>query len=110
MIMLEHWNEPSERRLEAVRRRFWTLGRGIRLSLLQLTTADEDAMLAATERVSHVEVTALAVSSDCKVVAVETSIGQVKLYGARDRRAGAIAGRSTRRNSRTSGLRRTGRR
>jgi WD40 repeat protein len=50
---------------------------------LKLTTADEDAVLAATERHSHVETTALAFSPDGKVVAVGTSIGQVKLFTAR---------------------------
>ena len=50
---------------------------------LKLTTTAEDAVLAATERVSHFEVTALAVSPDGSIVAVGTSIGQVKLYRAR---------------------------
>jgi WD40 repeat protein len=50
---------------------------------LKLTTADEDAVLGATKRIFHVEVTALALSHDASVVAVGTSIGQVKLYDAR---------------------------
>ena len=50
---------------------------------LKLTTAEEDAVLAATERISHVEATALAFSPDGNVVAVGTSIGQVKLFNAR---------------------------
>jgi WD40 repeat protein len=50
---------------------------------LKLTTADLDAVLAATERVSHIEATALAFSPDGNVVAVGTSIGQVKLYSTR---------------------------
>jgi WD40 repeat protein len=49
---------------------------------LELTTGDEDALLAATGR-SHFEVTALALSPDGKVVAVGTSVGQVKLFSAR---------------------------
>ena len=50
---------------------------------LKLTTNEEDAVLAATERVSHFEVTALALSLDGSVAAVGTSIGQVKLFKAR---------------------------
>jgi len=50
---------------------------------LKLGTNDEDALLAATERVSHFEVKALAFSPDGSVVAVGTSIGQVKLFNAR---------------------------
>ena len=49
---------------------------------LKLTTADEDAVLAATERISHIEATALAFSPDGNLVAVGTSIGQLKLYSA----------------------------
>ncbi len=71
--------------------------------VLKLTTADEDAVLGATERVSHFEVTALAFSPDGKVVAVGTSIGQVKLYDARtgallrllDDHAGKLADKET---------------
>ena len=51
--------------------------------VLELTSAEEDAVLAATERVSHFEVTALAFAPDSKLVAVGTSIGQVKIYDAR---------------------------
>ena len=47
---------------------------------LKLTTAEEDAVLAKTERVSHMETTGLAFSPDGLLVAVGTSIGQVKLY------------------------------
>ena len=50
---------------------------------LKLTTAEEDAVLAATERVSHFEATALAFSPDGNMVAVGTSIGQVRLFNAR---------------------------
>ena len=50
---------------------------------LNLTTADQDAVLAATERISHVEATALAFSPDGNVVAVGTSIGQLKLFDVR---------------------------
>ena len=60
---------------------------GKTVAVLPLTTADEDAVLGATGRGSHFEVTALAFSPDCKVVAVGTSIGQVKIY---DARAGAL--------------------
>ena len=56
---------------------------GKTVAVLPLTTADEDAVLGATGRGSHFEVTALAFSPDCKVVAVGTSIGQVKIYDAR---------------------------
>ncbi len=50
---------------------------------LKLTHAEENAVLAATRRVSHLEVTALALSSDGSLVAVGTSIGQVKIFMAR---------------------------
>jgi WD40 repeat protein len=50
---------------------------------LKLATADEDAVLAATPHVSHLEVTALAFSPDGNVLAVGTSVGQVKLFDAR---------------------------
>lgn len=50
---------------------------------IKLTTADEDKVLDATERISHVEGTALAFSPDGKMLAVGTSIGQVKLFHAR---------------------------
>ncbi len=50
------------------------------VATLKLTTADEDTVLAATERISHVEATALAFSPDGSMVAVGTSIGQVKFY------------------------------
>ena len=46
---------------------------------------DEDTpavVLAATARISHVEPMALAISPDGNLVAVGTSIGQVKLYDA----------------------------
>ena len=80
---------------------------GKTVAVLQLTTADEDAVLGATERVSHFEVTALAFSPDGKVVAVGTSIGQVKIY---DARTGALCDCWTigRGNSRTRRLRKTG--
>ena len=50
---------------------------------LKLATADENALLAATERISHFEATALAFSPDGNVLAVGTSIGQVKLFNTR---------------------------
>jgi WD40 repeat protein len=53
------------------------------IASLKLTTADEDAVLAATERVSGFEVTAVAIAPAGDLVAVGTSIGQVKLYRAR---------------------------
>ncbi len=56
---------------------------GKTVAVLKLTTVVEDAMLGATPRF---EVTALAFSLDGKVVAVGTSIGQVKLYDARTAR------------------------
>ena len=49
---------------------------------LKLTTADEDAVLAATERISHIEATAPRILARWKLVAVGTSIGQLKLYSA----------------------------
>ena len=48
---------------------------------LKLTTADEEAALATT-RFSHIEATALAFSPDGKLLAVGTSIGQIKLFNA----------------------------
>lgn len=59
------------------------VGTGKTIVSLELLTAEEDEVLAATERVSHVETTALAFSPDGKIVAVGTSIGVVKLYNAR---------------------------
>jgi hypothetical protein len=50
---------------------------------LKLAASEEDAMLAATERVGPVEVTALAFSPDGNIVAVGTSVGQVKLFNPR---------------------------
>src|SRR5262249_10722427 len=58
-------------------------GTGKTVVSLKLATADEDAILAATERVSHFEATALAFSPDGKLIAVGTNIGQVKLFDAR---------------------------
>ena len=60
---------------------------------LKLTTDEEDAVLAATERISHFEVTALAFSPDGKLVAVGTSIGQVKLFNAQTGELLPVAGR-----------------
>jgi serine/threonine protein kinase/WD40 repeat protein len=70
----DHW-KPSADILDAAT--------GKTVVSLKLTTADEDAVLAATERISHVEASALAFSPDGSVVAVGTSIGQVKLYRTR---------------------------
>jgi len=50
---------------------------------LKLTTNEEDAVFAATEPVPHFEVKALAFSPDGKLLAVGTSVGQVKLFNAR---------------------------
>ncbi len=50
---------------------------------LELTAADLDTVLAATERVSHMEPTALAFAPDGDIVAVGTSIGQVKFFKVR---------------------------
>jgi serine/threonine protein kinase/WD40 repeat protein len=50
---------------------------------MKLTTAEEDAVLAATPRISHVEATALAFSPDDSLLAVGTSIGQLKLFDTR---------------------------
>lgn len=49
---------------------------------LKLTTPEEEAVLAATDRVTHVEATDLAFSPDATVIAVGTNIGQVKLFKA----------------------------
>jgi WD40 repeat protein len=73
---------------------------GKTVAVLKLTTAAEDAVLGATPRF---EVTALAFSPDGKVVAVGTSIGQIKLYDTRtgeglrllDDRAGTLADKKT---------------
>ena len=70
----DNW-QPSVRILDAETRE--------PVASLKLTTDEEDAVLAATERVSHFEVKALAFSPDGNVVAVGTSIGQVKLFHAR---------------------------
>ncbi|MHB1037697.1 MAG: WD40 domain-containing protein [Pirellulales bacterium] len=70
----DNW-KPSAEILDA--------GTGKTVVSLKLTTAEEDAVLAATERVSHFEVKALAFSPDGNIVAVGTSIGQVKLFNAR---------------------------
>ena len=50
---------------------------------LKLSTDDVDALIAATKRVSHFEVNALAFSPDGSLLAVGTSIGQVKLFNTR---------------------------
>jgi hypothetical protein len=50
---------------------------------LKLTTADEDTVLAQTERVPDFEVRALAFSPDGNVLAVGTTVGQVKLFHVR---------------------------
>jgi WD40 repeat protein len=55
---------------------------GTTIVALQLTTSDEDAVLSGTERITHIEATALAFSPDGGVLAVGTSIGQVKMYDA----------------------------
>jgi WD40 repeat protein len=56
---------------------------GATVATLKLSTPEEDAVLAATESVFHFEVTALAFSPVEDVVAVGTSIGQVKFFNAR---------------------------
>jgi WD40 repeat protein len=56
---------------------------GETVASLKLTTDEENAVLAATERVSQFEIKALALSPDGNVVAVGTSVGQVKLFDAR---------------------------
>ncbi|PHS03151.1 MAG: hypothetical protein COA78_18825 [Blastopirellula sp.] len=47
---------------------------------LKVSTEEEETLLASTQYVSHFEVTALAFSPDAKIIAVGTSIGQVKLF------------------------------
>ncbi len=58
-------------------------GTGKTIVSLELLTVEEGEVLAATERVSHAEATAIAFSPDGKMVAVGTSIGLVKLFNAR---------------------------
>ncbi|HKD37072.1 MAG TPA: protein kinase, partial [Pirellulales bacterium] len=53
---------------------------GIGLADLALTTSDEDALIAETNRVPPLEVKALAFSPDGKTIAVGTSVGQIKLF------------------------------
>ncbi len=50
---------------------------------LKLTTGEEDAALAGTEWITHLEATALAFSPAEDLVAVGTSIGQIRLFNAR---------------------------
>ena len=59
---------------------------------LKLSTAEEDAVLAATEHMNRFAVTALAFSPVGDVLVVGTSIGQVKLYNAK---TGELLRRST---------------
>ena len=56
-------------------------------------TDDEAILFAATEH-SHFEVTALAFSPDASVVAVGTSVGQVKLFNARTNLVAGVLVRS----------------
>ena len=53
------------------------------VSSLKLTTADVDAVLDTTPRITHVEATALAFSPADDVIAVGTSIGQIHVFHAR---------------------------
>ena len=53
---------------------------GKAVASLKLSAPEEDAVLAATERISHFEVTALAFSPDGNLLAVGTSIGQIRLF------------------------------
>ncbi len=48
--------------------------------ILQLTTKDEDAILAKSRRDPYFEIKALAFSPDGKMLAVGTSVGQVKIF------------------------------
>jgi serine/threonine protein kinase/WD40 repeat protein len=50
---------------------------------LKLVADEENAVIAGTERVSHIEATALAFSPDGNMLAIGTSIGQVKFFDAR---------------------------
>jgi WD40 repeat protein len=70
----DNW-KPTVEIIEGVKR----LGERGAISL-DLTTDEEDAVLVATPRVSHFEVTALQFSPDASLLAVGTSIGQVKLF------------------------------
>jgi WD40 repeat protein len=55
---------------------------GESVATLRLTSDEENGVIAATERITHVEATALAFSRDGKVLGVGTNIGQVKLFDA----------------------------
>ena len=57
---------------------------GDRVASLKLTTVQEEAALADTPRVSHIEATALAFSPNGSLLAVGTSHGQVKLFNTRN--------------------------
>ena len=69
---------------------------------LKVSTEEEETLLAATQYVSHFEVTALAFSPDGKEIAVGTSIGQVKLFdtetGKLNRALNDISGKVTNQN------------
>ncbi len=55
---------------------------GKRIASLKLSAEAEDAAIAATPRISHIEATALAFSPDGKMVVVGTNIGQAELFNA----------------------------
>jgi WD40 repeat protein len=55
---------------------------GTTIVALQLMTPDEDDVLAGTKHISHIEATALTFAPDGSLLAVGTSIGQVKLFDA----------------------------
>ena len=56
---------------------------GTPIATLKLISKEEEAILAETQRAPYFEVNALAFSPDSTALAVGTSIGQVKLFGAR---------------------------
>ena len=66
---------------------------GAHLVSLRLTTGDEDAVLDATERVSHFEVSAIAFSPDGKMIAIGTSIGRDQVVRCENRGAPSVARR-----------------
>lgn len=76
-------NKPTERKgapLNSKGVEIFDPATGKSVVVVQLTTKDEDAILAKTRRDPYFEVKALAFSPDGKTLAVGTSVGQVKIF------------------------------